>query len=470
MDRKKLPQLPKPRVTNEVIWGLLAAFLLAALVTAYLTFTYMRGLASQPLNPVPTPAAIKNPPAARPSNIDVNAPLQSASGPVPQPWDGASRVTILFMGLDYRENEPDQGPSRTDTMILFTLDPSSRTIGILSIPRDLWVDIPGYGYSKINTAYFYGEADQVPGGGPGLAVQTVQQFLGVPINYYAQVDFSAFVKFINELGGIEVNVPEEIEVDPIGPNNTVYLQPGKQVLKGAVALAYARARNTAGSDFDRAARQQQVILAIRDRILNMNMLDVLIQKAPILYQQLASGVHTNLSLQQVISLAWIAKQIPEESIKQGIIGPNQVTEDFSYDGQAILRPNTDEIRLLRDQIFTTTGPALPVATETADPAHLMATENAAISVLNGTSTAGLAARTTDYLSTQNLNVTVTDNAQEIYQQTTIIDYTGKIYTIQYVSNLMNIPQSQIYHSYNPNSNVDIAIILGNDWAANNKLP
>ena len=87
------------------------------------------------------------------------------------------------------------------------MDAATNTAGILSLPRDLWVNIPGYGYGKINTAYYLGDAYDEPGGGPGLAIATVEDFLGVPINYYAQIDFSAFERFIDEIGGIEIEVP-----------------------------------------------------------------------------------------------------------------------------------------------------------------------------------------------------------------------------------------------------------------------
>jgi polyisoprenyl-teichoic acid--peptidoglycan teichoic acid transferase len=257
------------------------------------------------------------------------------------------------------------------------------------LPRDLWVNIPGYDYGKINTAYFLGEAYQEPGGGPGLAILTVEELLDIDIHFYAQVDFSAFERFIDEIGGIEVNVPEVIEVDPIGPGNTVVLQPGQQILDGPVALAYARSRNTIGNDFDRAARQQQVIMAVRDRILSLDILKTLIQKSPILYRELASGVNTNMTLQQVISLSWTASQIPEENIRREVVDLERVVEDYSWDGQQILRPLPEQILLLKDEIFTDTGPAIPAApTVVVNPEEMRASENASVAVLNGTYTAG----------------------------------------------------------------------------------
>jgi polyisoprenyl-teichoic acid--peptidoglycan teichoic acid transferase len=405
-----------------------------------------------------------------PSDINITAPLQSENGPEPVPWDGANRVTILVMGLDYRDWE-GEGPSRTDTMMLLTLDPVSRTAGILSIPRDLWVNIPGFDYGKINTAYYLGEFYNLSGGGPGLAVQTVEELLGVDINYYAQVDFSAFENFINEIGGVEVDVPYELTVDPVGPHNTVTLQPGLQTLDGPTALAYARNRETFGADFDRADRQQQVVLAMFDQITSLGKLPKLIANSPVIYNNLRNGIHTNLNLKDTISLAWTVAQTPRENIKQGLIGPNEVTMSYSPDGMDILLPDMDAVRIVRDQVFATTAGAAPAATVyISNPEELRQAEDATVSVLNSTTTPGLASQTTNYLLDQGINVTDTGNASEKSDTTVIIDYTGKPYTVQYLVQLLNIQPNSIYSRYDPNSQVDIAILLGSDWAENNSMP
>src|SRR6185436_10667995 len=119
---------------------------------------------------------------------------------LPPAWDGASRITVLLIGLDYRDYIANAGAPRSDTMILLTIDPLTKTAGMLSIPRDMWVNIPGFGYSRINTAYSSGEGSKLPGGGPELARKTVEQFIGVPIQYYAQIDFFTFVEFIDLIG------------------------------------------------------------------------------------------------------------------------------------------------------------------------------------------------------------------------------------------------------------------------------
>ncbi len=189
-----------------------------------------------------------------------------------EPWDGASRVNVLFIGLDYRDWEAGTDASRTDTMILLTIDPKTKTAGMLSIPRDLWVHIPGFTHGKINTAYYLGEVYNYPGGGPALAMETVEHFLGVPIDYYAQVDFITFIHLIDEIGGITVTVDEAIKLYPLDyPDFTSFtsktLEPGTYTLPGNYSLAYARARNSEGGDFDRAYRQQQLIMGIRSQIL-----------------------------------------------------------------------------------------------------------------------------------------------------------------------------------------------------------
>lgn len=456
--------------------ALLVAFLLAALLTAYLTFRTVRDfVTSWELTSLPgikLTDATSTPDASGAIAVsDPNTPLQAPNGPTPAPWDGAKRVTVLLMGLDARDWETGQGPPRTDTMVLLTIDPINRTAGMLSIPRDLWVNIPGFNYGRINTAYQLGEAYKLPGGGPQLAMDTVEELLGVPIDYYAQIDFSAFVNFIDEIDGVKVDVPAKITIDPLGDDNTKNLKPGRQVLTGELALAYARARHTEGGDFDRAKRTQQVILGIRNQIVSFDMLPKLIARAPALYQQLSSGIHTNLNLDQTIKLAWLASQIPEDKIKNGIISPpDQVSFAVSPDGtQQVLKPITEKIRILRDEIFTDTGPASPAAAN-MDPAELMKAEGAKVTVLNGSYTPGLAARTSDYLKTLGVNVINADNAQKLAPNTEIIYYTGKPYTAKYLMDLMKVNKLNIHYTQDPNSASDVVIILGDDWVRNNSMP
>jgi LCP family protein required for cell wall assembly len=355
-------------------------------------------------------------------------------------------------------------------MILLTVDPVNRTAGMLSIPRDLWVNIPGFEYGRINTAYMLGEANKLPGGGPQLAAETVEELLGVKIDYYAQIDFGAFSKFIDTIGGVEVDVTEELRLDPLGNGKIKKLKPGHYNLPGDLALAYVRLRKTEGGDFDRSQRQQQVIMSIRNRILEYDLLPMLISKAPELYGELSSGIHTNMSLDDAARLAWLAIQIPAENIKQGAIGSDQVAFATSPDGtQQVLKPLTEKIRALRDEIFTNTGPANPLA-NTQDLAALVKEENARVSVLNGSSSSGLAARTTDYLKMQGINVVNTGNAGQLVATTQITFYYGKPYTLKYLVDLMGISNFHILYVNDPSKPYDLEITVGDDWAHSGKLP
>jgi len=390
--------------------------------------------------------------------------------PSTNPWDGAGRVTILVLGLDYRDWSTNQEASRSDTMILLTLDPLSKTAGMLSIPRDLWVSIPGFHHGKINTAYYLGDINQLPGGGPALAVKTVETLLGVPINYYAQIDFGAFVRFIDEIGGVKINVPEPITIDLLGSGHKTKkkLNPGEQVLPGEWALAYARARYTEGGDFDRAQRQQQVILGIRDRILSFDLLPTLISKAPTLYNELASGINTNLSLDEVLKLSVLAVDIPEDQIFKGIINAQSVVFGKSPDGLDILIPIPDKIHLLRDQIFAASGGLGPETP--GDARQQMQAEGSRIVIFNGSSVPGLADRTAEYLRSQGANVIQVANADQHYSATTIIDYSGSPYAFKYLVDLMKISSYKIFLHFDPGNTVDVELYLGDDWANQNTLP
>jgi LCP family protein required for cell wall assembly len=400
----------------------------------------------------------------------MTVPLDPGIGPTPPPWDGSNRVSLLVMGLDYRDWEAGEGPPRTDTMILFTVDPIHRTAGILSIPRDLWVNIPGFEYGRINTAYQLGEAYQIPGGGPALAAQTVEELLGVPVDYYAQVDFGTFVRFIDEIGGIKVEFTETTKLDPLGDGNTKRFKPGVYNLPGDLALAYARLRKTEGGDFDRGLRQQSVIMGIRQQILNHELLPMLISKAPVLYNELSTGIRTNLSLDEAIRLAWLASQIPEEDIKRAAINEQHVSFAQSPDGtQEVLKPITEKIRALRDEVFSQANPASPIAAN-LDITELVKQENARVRVLNGSSSPGLAAETSDFLKTQGINVVETGNAEQYSTTTQITFYTGKPYTLKYLVDLMKVNQFHIRHFFDPNTPADIVITVGDDWAASNTMP
>jgi LCP family protein required for cell wall assembly len=326
---------------------------------ALATITAGMGLTEIPavtatLTPLPTlmPTSTSTPRPLRPLDPDEDTVL--AYYPTPEPWEGEQRVTILILGVDSGDwDSPGRaGPPRADTLLVLSVDPVAQTAGMLSIPRDLTVDIPGIlNPNRINTAHRFGEIYDMPGGGPGLTMRTVQNLLGMPVDYYVRIDFRAFERIIDEIGGIVVDVPHEIKVDPLGPDNAVTLEPGEQFMDGPTALAYARARNTPRGDFDRILKQQQVVLAVREQVLRLEMLPLLIFKAPGLFQELRDGLQSDLPLDQAIRLAWLSRSIKAGDIQTGAIGLNQLYRETTEEGLSVYRAHPDRVRWLRDQVF-----------------------------------------------------------------------------------------------------------------------
>jgi LCP family protein required for cell wall assembly len=347
-----------PRKISYYTWVirfLVVAFILSIVLGSFIIYHLVRdltvgytGVGLNPFRPVDQDVMTGTPlPGVTPTMVQFQE--------TPQPWDGKARVTILVMGIDYRDWEAGEGAPRSDSMMLVTVDPITMQAGMLSIPRDLWVEIPGFNFNRINAAYAFGEGYRLPGGGPDLAVKTVERFIGVPIQYYAVIDFRAFERMIDELGGLDLEVQERIKISAIDRHER-WLEPGIHHLDGPDTLAYARARKGAGGDFGRAARQQQVLRAVLDHLVRLDMLPALITRAPALYQELASGVRTNLSLEQMVSLAWLAVRIPQDSIRQGVIGPPKMVGFYTRPtGAQVLRPVPDQIRQLRNYIFVETS-------------------------------------------------------------------------------------------------------------------
>jgi len=387
--------------------------------------------------------------------------------PAPDPWDGKSRVNVLLMGLDLRDEEANDKAPRSDTMILLSMDPLNNTAAAISVPRDLWAPLPGFGYYKINTAFRFGELYNLPGGGAALATQTVEEVLGVPIDFYVQIDFQAFVDFIDHIYGLRFTFDEPYMLDIRGPANTKFIEPGDYVLDGELSLAYARDRKSEGDDFDRSQRQMEVILKIRDRILEFDQLPTLVLNSPALYKDLSTGIQTNMSLDQLIQLAWKAKEIPPQDIEMIVIGPEHVTFEKSPDGLDILKPIPDKIRLLRDEVLGGGGVLGPWAD--GELLALIAEENARISVLNGTYQAELGQRTAAWLREQGFNVVEEGNAQVTTVSSVSLQGTTP-YALKWLTETFGMTAGRISHAYSPDATVDIVLILGDDWAANNSLP
>jgi LCP family protein required for cell wall assembly len=454
--------------SDYFIWALAAAFFVAAVISSVLVYSTVRTVVASwsdgglPDLFSPSTSGDAEEPAAEAGEGPVAEPTISLQADLPE-WSGSDRVNILLMGLDFRSWESEDGPPRTDSMMLVTVDPVSKTAGMLSIPRDLWVEIPGFEHNRINTAYFLGEANRLPGGGAGLAVKTVEKLLGVPIQFYVVIDFFVFEEFIDEIGGIEVLVKEPLKISPLYRESFV-LGAKAHVLNGRNALAYARARKTEGGDFDRAERQQQVAMAIRDRIFELNMVPTLIVKAPSLYQGAIDRIVTNLNMSQMIELGVLAMQVDKDEVRRGVIAPPEmVLFETLYDGSQVLKPVPEKIRVLRDEIFTGTGAIAPSVEE---PAEAVGQEGARIAVLNGAGVEGLATETADYLTAQGLYVVEIANADRLdYDKSRLIVHSRQYpYTMRYLEELLGMTQGQVLNPVTTRGDIDLVLILGGDWA------
>ncbi|MEP7289794.1 MAG: LCP family protein [Chloroflexota bacterium] len=267
-------------------------------------------------------------------------------------WDGKQRFSILIMGIDKRPGETGTG-FRTDTLILVSIDSITKKVGMLSIPRDLYMPLPNQtDMQPINTVYVMGEL-QKPGGGPALVMQAIQYNLGIPVNSYVVVSFDTVIGLVDAIGGIDINVPQAID-DPEYPDmyygfDPLYIPPGLNHMDGKLALKFARTRHQ-GSDYDRANRQQQVVLAIRQKALTPDELPQLAVKAPDIWNQISKGVITDMSFDQLLSLGWYAKDIPAANIQRGTIDEKYV-QAVPYNNTVAIVPNRSTIGQLMTQVF-----------------------------------------------------------------------------------------------------------------------
>lgn len=328
---------------------------IAVIIFAYLTFEIVW---NRPVNPVEA-AAIE----VAGINLDMNqvgtvpVPTLLAGQPTPtllptrEGLADSEAINILAMGIDRRPGEPFV--SRTDSIMVISIDPETERVSILSIPRDLYVVIPGRGRDRINTAFVYGASGNDPAAGATLAMQTIEYNLGIALDHYLLVDFSAVINGVDALGGIDVYVPYDIN-DPTFPDmnygyDPLYIPAGQHHFDGTMALKYARTRH-ADNDFYRAQRQQQVVLAARDKALGLG-LGGLLTRAPVLYQQLEQGLRTDLSLEEMVRIATTLGSVPEDNIRNEVIDHNYVSSYTTEAGASVLILNNEKAALLIQELF-----------------------------------------------------------------------------------------------------------------------
>ena len=374
---------------------------------------------------------------------------------------GKDRINILVMGLDRRPQE-GQSPSRSDTMFVLTVDPQTKTAGILGIPRDLYVDIPdgdgGYFEDRINTALVYGEVNDYKGGGQQLAIDTVEHNLGVNIGHYVIIDFEGFKEVIDALGGIDIDVPTYVS-DPTyswtelpGDYDPQEFEPGLQHMDGETALAYARIRQNS-DDLDRIQRQQRIIFAVMDKALSLNVL----RNALELWNKYKDAIDTDINDIQLAGFARLAADISPEKISALSLGP-ATTPWMTPQGASVLLPSAEGIERIVQALFSD---------------QQLLEEQAVVEVQNGTGEVGMADSTVKLLANlgfpqQSLIAAAAPNS-EVFPKTSIVDFSGqkKGYTLQRLAEWLKVPAERVRQATAADeglrtSGADILVLLGSD--------
>jgi len=370
------------------------------------------------------------------------------------------RVNILLLGV----GDPGHaGETLADTNMVVSINTktSPNQVSMISLPRDLRVKILGAGENKLNYANAYGDM-QNPPDGVGVAKETIEDSLGIPIHYYVKADFTGLKQAVDAVGGIEINVKDAL-IDPEYPcekneNKSCGLKilPGQQHMDGSTALKYARCRKgNCGDDFGRAQRQQEVLTAIREKVLSV---ETLTNPAKInsLLGAAGNNVKTDLSLSNIQRLQEITKGLNSSDIINIVfsIKPNGflVSSNSSTD----LVPaggNFDDIKAFVTRVFEL-GPIWK--------------EESTLTILNGTPTVGLSTKLKNSLTKDGIPVVISsigNTPTKDHATTTIIDYTGgkNPNTASYFAKLLGVEVTQPTTPVK-NPIVDFEIILGSDYA------
>jgi len=370
---------------------------------------------------------------------------------------GGRRINVLVMGLDRRPREGDI-LTRTDTMMVVTIDPQTKTAGILGIPRDMYVEIPnedgGYFEERINTALEYGEIYNYPGGGRQLAKDTIERNLDVKIDHYVIIDFQGFEEVIDSLGGIDVDVPDYVydptysETELPGDYFPLEFSPGLQHMDGQNALGYARTRYNS-SDLDRIQRQQRVIFAAMDKALSLDVLP----NALDLWKKYQHTIDTDINDVEVVGFARLAAEIPPDRISALSLGPCTVGAMVSN---------------MSVQLFSKEGCKKIVDALFLDQ-ELLA-ENAVVEVRDG-SGEEMTETAVDLLTNlgfpQGSVIASDPPAEGEVAKTEIVDYTGKTYSSGKLAEWLGVPPTAV-RAATPldadlrTTDADIVVVLGAD--------
>jgi polyisoprenyl-teichoic acid--peptidoglycan teichoic acid transferase len=382
--------------------------------------------------------------------------------------EDADRVNALILGIG---GEGHDGPNLTDTMILVSYQPSTKKVALISIPRDLDVNVPGYGDVKINSINAYAEERQ-KGSGAEETAKAVSEIMDQPISYWVRIDFSGFEKAIDTVGGVDVTVDRSF-VDQNYPVSdlsdqvkTISFAAGPQHMNGATALEFARSRhgsNGEASDFARSARQEKIIVALRDKLLSAGTLlnPVTVQT---LFSTFRGSVSTNLAAWEIVRMTDDFSGIKTSDIKNLVMSDaNVVVPTINNAGAFVLLPKDGDWQNVKDFVANAfNGPASPETLAAAEPPKIN------VEILNGTNIVGLAQKTASLLEAAGFSVSRVANAdQKDYEKTVIYDVSGnnsaaitKLRTIIDANLSPEIPAA-----ITPSDKTDFLIILGKNAAS-----
>ncbi|MAF35408.1 hypothetical protein CMO91_06220 [Candidatus Woesearchaeota archaeon] len=330
------------------------------------------------------------------------------------------RINIMLAAVG---GEGHKGQNLADTIMVASIVPETNQVALLSIPRDMYVQVPGEEYySKINAVHAYGEA-QKEGQGPVVLQTLVEEITGLPIHYYGRIDFTGFTGIIDAVGGVEIAIDNSF----FDYWHKIDFRAGQEHMDGDRALAYVRARyveGPEGGDFKRAARQQQALLALRENIFSVNTALDFGALSNIL-DSVSENVRTDLQLWEMKRFYELARTIDRENVGSVVLstGPKGVlvgtTEVLGGSPASVLKPrigNYSEIQELAANMLTNTATSVPVAAVEETPEELPAEEEQAevpksfVEIRNGTTITGLASRTRETVQDEGFEVTAIGNA------------------------------------------------------------
>lgn len=326
--------------------------------------------------------------------------------------DENGHTNILFLGVG---GEGHEGADLTDTVMLTSIDHATNHVSLISLPRDLYVE-SDVGASRINRLYETGKIKWESEEGLELVRKTVENITALPVPYYVKVDFEAFEKIIDELGGIDIFVEQTIDDKEYPKDKTYeyepfYIEKGSRHLDGKTALKYARSRKTS-SDFDRSKRQQQVLLAVKNKAAQENMFS---RKSLLkqIYYEMEDHVETNLTMREMLTLADFAVQWDSKHLSSATLNDEPIFRGGFlytplrelYGGAYILLPagdNFDSVKHFIQLVFY-------------GPYDL---DNIPIAILNGTKQNGLAGTARKTLHRFGFAIAATSNARNQDLETT----------------------------------------------------